>query len=611
MKRLSVSYALLLLFLVALASSIGARAVRLGISEQRSDFRSSKQAQGFDGPAELPRVRVETAMRDTPAPGKVIHVRAGEDASQAVEKAACGDTVELQAGATFTQLVLTAKKCDDAHWIIIRTSAPDSKLPPEGTRLEPCYAGVTSLPGRPPFHCKSSENVLAKLQPEGKGPGGPVTISPGANHYRLIGLEVTRHTAPNIVYNLIGPQDAPADHLIFDRMWIHGSAQDETARGVMLSHLRYVAVIDSYLSDFHCVAISGACVDSQAVAGGSGNDPMGPFKIENNFMEGAAETILLGGSAGTETPQDIVIRRNHMFKPLIWMRGQPGFVGGLDGNAFIVKNLFELKNAVRLLFEANVLENTWGGFSQAGFAIGIGPKNQAHGAIGVCPTCQVTDITIRYCTISHVGGGFGLGNGLSDNGAAAKDGGRYSIHDVTVDDIQAEPLLGRGIFAQISTAPGVTAAVPLHDVNIDHVTAFPPRLLFNIGGPLHEPRMSHLSITNNVFLAVGDHPVTSTGGGIDRNCSGGPRSKTMDITLESCFSSYVFENNVIIGGGGGWPKGTATPSKLADVGFTNPKDGNGGEYRLTATSKFKKKGSDGKDVGADIDAIEQATADVR
>ena len=31
-----------------------------------------------------------------------------------------------------------------------------------------------------------------------------------------------------------------------------------------------------------------------------------------------------------------------MFKPMIWMRGQPGFVGGLDRNAFYRQNLFEL-----------------------------------------------------------------------------------------------------------------------------------------------------------------------------------------------------------------------------------------------------------------------------
>jgi hypothetical protein len=318
----------------------------------------------------------------------------------------------------------------------------------------------------------------------------------------------------------------------------------------------------------------------------------------------------LGGGAATATPEDIEIRHNHMFKPLIWMRGQPGFVGGLDGNPFIVKNLFELKNAVRVLLEGNILENTWGGFTQAGYAILLTPKSQAIRKDSVCPDCQVTDITIRYCIISHVGGGFQLGNSVSDNGGAAKDGGRYSVHDVIVDDIQDQLYNGRGIFAQISTAPGVTSVTPLHDVSIDHVTAFPTRMLFMIGGPLNA-RMSHLSLTNNLFLA-GDHAVTTTGGGLDRNCSAGPRSRSMDIALESCFSSYVFRNNVIIGGGGGgWPKGTATPGKMSDVGFVNAKDGSGGQYRLAATSKFKGKGLDGKDMGADLDAIERVTAEVR
>jgi hypothetical protein len=576
----------------------------------QADVRDAKQPSDFDGPAELPRVRMETSMHDTPAPGKTIQVRAGQDPSEAVARASCGDTVELQAGATFGKLVLPPKKCDDSHWIIIRTSTPDLKLPAEGTRMVPCYGGVGALPGRVAFRCPASENVLAKLEFDGKGGSGPVIISSGASHYRLIGLEVTRAVSSAVVYNLIGPEKGPADHVIFDRLWIHGTAQNETVRGVMLSHIRYGAVIDSYLSDFHCVAKTGGCVDSQAIAGGSGDDPMGPFKIVNNFLEAAAESIELGGSGATTTPTDIEIRHNHMFKPLIWMKGQPGFVGGLDGNPFIVKNLFELKNAQRVLFEANVLEDTWGGFSQAGFAVLLTPKNQAIGQLNVCPICQVTDITIRYCTISHVAGGFQIGNGLSSNGGAAKDGGRYSIHDVTVDDIQPELYNGRGIFAQISSAPGVTQMVPLHDVNIDHVTAFPPRILFNIGGPVAEPKMSRISITNSIFLAS-ERPVTTTGDGVDRNCSAGPMSRSLDLALHSCFSSYNFQNNVIIGGGGGWPKGTFTPSKLADVEFVSPKNGNGGEYRLAATSKFKRTASDGKDVGADIDAIERATKGVR
>jgi hypothetical protein len=566
-------------------------------------------AGNFDGPAELPRVLMATALRDTPAPGKVIRVKAGQDASEAVEKASCGDTIELQAGASFSRLYLPAKKCDDAHWIIIRTSTPDAKLPPEGTRLEPCYAGVTSLPGRPAFHCTSSENVLAKIEFDAKGGSGPVILASGANHYRLIGLEVTRAASSALIYNLIGPDKGPADHLIFDRMWIHGTAQNETVRGVMLSRIRYGAVIDSYLSDFHCVAKSGGCVDSQAVGGGLGDDPMGPYKIENNFLEGAGESILFGGGEATVTPTDIEIRRNHLFKPLTWFRGQAGFVGGLDGNPFIVKNLFEIKNAQRVLFEDNILENVWGGFTQTGFAVLLGPKNQAGRTANLCPACTVLDITIRYCAISHVASGFQIGNALSDKQGAAKDGGRYSIHDVVVDDIDGERYAGFGAFAQVSMTPGESAAPLLHDVHIDHVTAFPPQSVFIFGGPFADRKMSGFSVTNSIFTA-GTRTLASTGGGPEKNCAAQAPKRAAEDVLRNCFSPYVFHHNVIVGGGGGWPKDNKTPGKLEEIGFSDHKNGNGGEYQLPASSKFKRAAADQKDVGADVAGIKEATKGV-
>src|SRR3977135_2399324 len=97
---------------------------------------------GFDGPAELPRIFLRTSMADTPAPGKTHLVKAGDNLQEALDKASCGDTLRLEAGATFTGILrLPQKRCDDLHWIIIRTSAPDGDLPPEGTRVSPCYAG--------------------------------------------------------------------------------------------------------------------------------------------------------------------------------------------------------------------------------------------------------------------------------------------------------------------------------------------------------------------------------------------------------------------------------------------------------------------------------------
>ena len=149
----------------------------------------------------------------------------------------------------------------------------------------------------------------------------------------------------------------------------------------------------------------------------------------------------------------------------------------------------------------------------------------------------------------------------------------------------------------------------LHDVSIDHVTAFPPRSVFIIGGPKVDPRMSGLSVTNSLFT-VGPQPIATTGGGPEKNCSAMPRRSTPEGIFRDCFTTYTFHHNVIIGGGG-WPKDNKTPGKPADVGFTNFKDGVGGEYRLSATSKFKHAAADQKDVGADLDAIEKATNGVQ
>lgn len=559
----------------------------------------------FDGPAELPRVYVKSTLADTPAPGRKIIVKEGDNLQNALNRTECGDTVELQAGATFGGIFrFPARKCDDAHWIIVRTSAPDKELPPEGTRITPCYSGVASLPGRP-FHCPGSPTrAMARIVFTLKG-SGPITFLDGANHYRLIGLEVTRDSPQATIYNLISLEREPghqgsADHLVFDRMWIHGVPQDETTRGVMLGGSRFVAVVDSFFTDFHCTAISGACTDAQAIAGGIGDLPMGPYKIVNNFLEGAGESIIFGGDRATVVPADIEIRHNYMFKPLQWMPGSPDFVGAADGHAFIVKNLFELKSAQRVLFEGNILENTWGGFTQTGFGLLLTPKNQIP---NVCPICMVTDITVRDCRISHVGSGMQIGNGLSGTGGASKAGERYSIHDVVIDDIIGKPVKGFGAFAQVSMAKPT-----LHDVKMDHITAFPPDVVFIMGGPTTEYKMFNFSFTNSI-LSAGANQIVGTGGG-PQNCSFQYNRKGPEGVLHDCFAAYAFDHNIIINGSG-WPKGNHTVGNPKDVGFVSFNGGKDGDYHLLPTSKFKHAASDGKDPGADIDAINAATAGVQ
>ena len=130
------------------------------------------EAAGTDGPAELPRVFMKSSLADTPAPGASHQVKTAAQLKAALSSAKCGDTIALQAGETFNGVfVLPAKSCDDNHWIVVRTSAPDRALPPEGSRVTPCYAGVASLPGRPSFGCAKASNVLAKIAFSGTGSG--------------------------------------------------------------------------------------------------------------------------------------------------------------------------------------------------------------------------------------------------------------------------------------------------------------------------------------------------------------------------------------------------------------------------------------------------------
>ncbi len=559
----------------------------------------------FDGPAELPREYVKSALSDTPAPGKSISVKNAGELSTAIESAACGDTIRLQAGAEFAGIFkFPAKHCDDAHWVVLRTSASDSELPAEGTRISPCYAGVASLPARPKYECASPTKTMATITSNQKA-SGPLHFEEGANHYRFLGLEITRSVAGATVYNLAAFPEV-ADHVVFDRVWMHGTAQDETTRGIALGAAQYVAVVDSYFTDFHCIAITGACTDSQAISGGISEHESGPYKIVNNFLESAGESMIFGGGAATKTPADIEIRRNHMFKPMTWRPGADGFVGGASGKAFIVKNLFELKNAQRVLVEGNIMENVWGGFSQSGFAILLTPKNQGNH----CPICKITDITVRFNRVSHMASAMQMGTGASDAGGLASGGERYSIHDNVFDDIGGKEYAGYGAFAQISSMEPT-----LRDVYIVHNTGFAPKALFILGVGVDREKIINFHFTDNL-VGVGEYEIVTTGGGA-KNCSFQPRIQGPTNVMKSCFNNPIVARNVFVGSSKGWPEGNFYAGEASSV-VEDFRDGKGGNYRLCGgpgshckkAPSFAGKASGDRDPGADVDAVKAATAGV-
>jgi hypothetical protein len=489
---------------------------------------------------ELPRLYVDTAQ--VPSAGRVIAVPATGNLQIALNAANPGDVITLEAGATFTGPFTIPNK-PGTGWITIRTSAPDGSLPPPGTRVTPAYAAV-----------------MPKLV---AATGSVLTTAPGAHHYRFIGIEI-RPKERTFLYSLVqlGTTETSTDqlphHIIFDRCYLHGDPEKGTRRGITMN-AGNLAVIDSHLADFKEVG-----ADSQAIAGWNGP---GPFKIVNNYLEAATENVMFGGtdpSIPNLVPSDIEIRQNHFFKPLSWRVGDPSYAG----TRWSIKNLFELKNARRVLIEGNVFEQIWG------FAILFTPRNQG----GAAPWSVVEDVTFQRNIVRHAGGGINMLGW--DNEHPSQQTKRILIKDNLFDDINAATWGGDGRLFQL--------LVGVAEVAIDHNTAFQSGPIIMAEGKPHTDFVYRNNLTSR-----GNYGVIGTGTGI-----GNP-------TLTTYFPEAVFVKNVLVGDSAAdYPPGNFFPAALDAVGFLDRTHGN---YRLAASSQYRKAGTDGKDLGADLDAIANAT----
>src|SRR5207248_6099170 len=139
--------------------------------------------------------------------------------------------------------------------------------------------------------------------------------------------------------------------------------------------------------------IKAAGQDSQAIANWNGP---GPYTITNNYLEAAGQNIIFGGSdpaIANLIPSDITIRGNYLTKPWAWR----------SDSTSNVKNLFELKNAQRVVVDGNIMENNWLA-AQAGFAIVLTPRNQD----GACPWCTVQQVQFTNNLVRHVSSGFNI-----------------------------------------------------------------------------------------------------------------------------------------------------------------------------------------------------------
>ena len=498
--------------------------------------------------ATLPQTTVSTTF-GSPT-GKTITVKAGGSLQSAINAAVPGDVIVLQAGATFVGNYTLPKK-SGTGWVTIRTSTSDSYLP-VGRRVIPSQAGL-----------------LAKIQSHNSMPA--IRTYAGAHHYRLVGLEISTTPSVTMNYDLVafGASSSTQTsltqvphHLVIERSYIHGRSTLNLKNCVAINSA-HTAIVDSYVAQCHWNK-----QESHGIIGWNGP---GPFRIENNYVEGSGINIMFGGGATAQSsmvPSDITIRRNHIMKPL-WWKG-----------VYTVKNLIEFKIGRRILIEGNVLENSWAdGQNGPAFVLKTEVNSAAH------TWGRTEDVTVRYNVIRNVA-------------MAANIQARQGSYGLLARDFRFEHNVWDGVGSSNGTGIGRAFQVlsHVHNVQFERNT-----VIHNYTGK-NKAVITFSSAPDSNFVFRDNISSRGLYAVKGNNLNEGSPS------LSRYAPRGVFTHNVLAGAlSGSYPSGNHYPTSLSSVGFVSL---SGKDYRLASTSPYKGKASNGTDPGANVAEVTKRTAGV-
>jgi hypothetical protein len=470
---------------------------------------------------------------------RTITVGPKDSFQAALNAAQYGDVIVLQAGVAYIgSFELPVKK--GTGEILIQSSRA-SELP-ENVRVSPKQSAL--------FARLQTDTVEPVLKTEAR-----------AHHYKFVGIEFSTSDANVKVYDLVRlgegrreqkSPDAAPHHLVFDRCYIHGFDTQDVQRGVSMNSGE-TTISNSYISEIH-----GVGYDTQAIA--SWNGP-GPYKIINNYLEGAGENILFGGSdpASPEMiPSNIEIRGNYVFKPLSWKVGHPTYAG----KHWTVKNSLELKNAKNVVIDGNIFENNWTD-GQTGISILFTVRNQD----GTAPYSIIENVTFTNNIVKGAEGAINL-LGSDNEKPSARSSGLMIANNLFADI--------RGPFL---TMNGYNKVSIIHNT---HFQTFNIMILY--GTPVEQFVYSdNVTIRGPKGYGVfGD----SLGEGV--------------AAMRKFIPDAVFKNNVLAGADSSlYPKDNYFPSP-EKVGFVNFEKG---DYRLAPSSPYAKSASDGQAVGCDFSKL--------
>ena len=250
-----------------------------------------------------------------------------------------------------------------------------------------------------------------------------------------------------------------------------------------------------------------------------------------------------------------------------------------SGTTWLVKNIFELKNAQHVLVEGNVFENNWVA-GQPGYAILFTPRNQG----GTAPWVVVQDATFQNNIVRHTAGGVNILG--TDNVSPSQRTNHITVRQNLFDDLNATTWSSNG---------SKPCAIQLGDgadtVTIDHNTIFatnPTIVCFYGAATTNFVYTNNMSAHNNYGI------------------NGSGASPGM-LAITTYAADGVFRADVLAGGTASkYPAGNYFPAVASWLaGF---KDYAKGDFHLLPAFAATYPSTDGADLGPDIDTVNAMTA---
>jgi len=401
------------------------------------------------------------------------------------------------------------------NWIVIRSSAPDSDVPPEHSRLSPLWCQFGN--------CATLVNPVDNA---GLNAGGYTFVTHGDIDGNANPMTGKIHWGPNIEFamandpnhrtyaNLINSEPWNSD-LVLDRVYLHGGGTPQRWGGANLPAFQWnglnLAFKDSYIDNL-------TNWGTEPHEGSSGILPAGPGPtvIVNNYFEGVGNLLHFSDEGGSAYLRgDNTVIRNTFKLLTSHMYGAPASDGYMYGN----RQPLEFKAGYRNMIAGNVFDTSWNEVTGASVFIAL-TSVMGEG---------ITDTEVTNNTFMHGPGIANIPLTISNNPQSLPPN-RFRFYNNLATDIGTKWWVPSGGAAS-PTGWLFEGPQGAEDVIVDHNTITGtsgriPALFF-----LFDTAVEGVQVTNNIFQV---HPSQgmSVDGSMQHPCSG-----LTDVDVWTCAMS--------------------------------------------------------------------------